>query len=253
MPSSQLTVPPAEQLALSPEIPLSVEPVVLPIAKLLQGIVQGGVTSENATALEKIVGLYERMEEKAAERRFNEAFVKLQSELPVIVASSIIPNRGKYERFEDVMRQISDPLKNNGFTVSFSMVSDDKRVSVTCHLRHIGGHSTSNQFSVRTGKADTETQADCKAATTAKRNALLQSLNIVIRQDAFQDEEQDASLEGDVIEWDKVEHLRWLLKETGSDEKRFLEFAQADKIENIRQANYARVEAALRKKTEKRS
>lgn len=246
--NSQLATKPAEQLGLSPDIPLSEEPAVLPIAKLLQGIVQGGVTSENAAALEKVVGLYERMEEKAAERLFNRAFVNLQSDLPVIVASSVIPNRGKYERFEDVMRQIAEPLKNNGFTVSFSMEAQENRVLVTCHLRHIGGHSTSNQFSVRTGKADSETQADCKAATTAKRNALLQALNIVIRQDAFQDEEQDAAIEGAFIAHDKAQYLRELVKETKSDEARFLQFAQASKYEEIRDAHYDRLVASLHRK-----
>ena len=93
-----------------------------------------------------------KLDDCEAERQFNTAFVALQGDLPVIVASTVIPNRGKYERFKDVMRQIAEPLKRHGFSVSFSMDVKENRVLETCHLRHIGGLQA-NSFAVRTGKA----------------------------------------------------------------------------------------------------
>ena len=187
----------------------------------------------------------------AGEQRFAAAFVALQSDLPTIVASSIIPNRGKYERFEDVMRQIGPLLTKHGFTVSFTMDFKENRVLETCHLRHIGGASQSNSFAVRTGKADSDTQADCKAATTAKRNALLNALNIVIRQDALQDEEGDARLEGEKIPFDYVQTLKERVKDTGSDERAFLTFAGVDKYEDILLSSYDRLIEALNRKGKK--
>ncbi len=223
-----------------------------PIAPMLQAIIQGGVTAASVDALERMTALYERMESRNAEKQFNSAFVALQQELPVIVASSIIPNRGKYERFEDVMRIVSPLLTKHGFSVSFAMDFRDNRILQTCHLRHIAGHSQSNTFAVRSGgKADSETQADCKAATTAKRNALLNCLNIVIRQDVFQDD-NDASLEGDFISPEKVQYLREEVKDTGSNESRFLAIAGVSKFEEIRTGSYdvlVRSLAAKRKST----
>lgn len=231
----QLSHPPAgEELATAPASAL----VVDPIGQMLKAVVDKGVTADNVGALEKLADLYERMQVKDAERQFNIAFVALQSDLPVIVASSVIPNRGKYERFEDVMRVVGPLLVKHGFTVSFTMDFREGRVLETCHLRHIGGHSQSNSFAVRTGKADSDTQADCKAATTAKRNALLNCLNIVIRQDAFTDEDNDASLEGDVIGSDKVQYLKEQLAETNSDVSKFLALAGVAKIEEIRTGSY---------------
>jgi hypothetical protein len=210
-----------------------------PVAKLLEAVINKGVTSENVGALEKLVGLYERMQDKDAERQFNSAFVALQAELPVIVASTIIPNRGKYERFEDVMRQIGPALIKNGFSVSFSMDFKETRVVETCHLMHVGGHSKSNSFAVRSGRADTETQADCKAATTAKRNALLNCLNIVIRQDALLDEDnRDAAIEGAEISGDQAQYLKELLAETKSDTGKFLAMAGVDSVEKITSGSY---------------
>ncbi len=227
---------------------LSVMPGSDPVLKLIQKVIDGGVTETNVAALDKLLGVYERLEAKDAEKQFNAAFVKLQRELPVIVAETIIPNRGKYCRFEDCMNQIAPMLADNGFTVSFSMVADGNRITETCQLRHIGGHSQSNSFSVRVGgKADSETQADCKAATTAKRNALLNCLNIVIRQDVLT-EENDDTQDGAPISWDQVETLKQMVKDTNSDEVAFLRFAGVSRYEDIGTARYDGLFAALNKK-----
>lgn len=228
----------SEEIALRPD----------PVLKLIQKVVEGGVTESNVAALDKLLGVYERLEQKQAERAFASAFVALQSDLPVIVATSIIPNRGKYEKFEDVMKVVSPLLVRHGFSVSFSMDFKENRILETCHLTHVGGHSQSNSFAVRSGKADSDTQADCKAATTAKRNALLNCLNIVIRQDALLDEDQDASILGAFISPEKALYLRELVRDTRSDEAAFLKFAQADKYEEITESSYDRLVSALMKK-----
>ena len=199
--------------------------------------------------MERLLGVMERMETRDAEKQFNAAFVKLQSELPTIVASSEIPNRGKYERFEDVMRQISPMLTANGFCVSFSQSTEGNRIVATCHLRHIGGHSHPNSFGVRVGgKADSETQADCKASTTAKRNALLQALNIVIRQDCLTDEEHDASIEGGTITEEQAKDLELRVAATNSDQKAFLDFAGAKTFAEIRTGKYHELDKILKRK-----
>ena len=220
-----------------------------PIAAMLQAIVSQGVTTESVGALEKLADLYERMQLRDAEKQFNAAFVALQGELPVIVASTEIPNRGRYERFEDVMRVVSPLLAKHGFSVAFSQDTKENRIVETCTLRHVAGYSQQNSFAVRVGgKADSETQADCKASTTAKRNALLNALNIVIRQDAFQDEDSDASILGAFISPEKALYLRELVKSTKSDEAAFLKFAQAESYETITESSYDRLAAALHKK-----
>ncbi len=235
--------PESTDLVLTPESQLAIAPN--PIEQILRAAVDKGVTQENVAVIERLTDLYERLQAKDAEKRFAAAFVALQNELPVIVASTPIPNRGKYERFEDVMRVIQPLLVKHGFAVSFTMDFKEGRILETCHLKHVDGHSQSNSFAVRTGKADSDTQADCKAATTAKRNALLNCFNIVIRQDALQNEEGDATLEGDPITWEQAEYLREQVKETRSDEAAFLRFAGAAKYEDIPASRYDRLAAAL--------
>ena len=227
-------------------VPIAGAPVA-PIAAMLKAVVEKGITSDNIAGLERLVALYEREQARDAERQFTAAFVALQADLPVIVASTVIQNRGKYERYEDVMRVVAPLLVKHGFTVSFSMDYKDTRILETCQLRHVGGHSQSNSFAVRTGRADTETQADCKAATTAKRNALLNCLNIVIRQDVFIDEDNAAN-DGAPLAPDRAIYLRELCAEVGADVPRFLAFAGAAKFEEIGSAKYDLLVASLLKK-----
>jgi hypothetical protein len=244
-------MPQAEELQVTSHSPdsLSTQPANAdPVAKMLATFIEKGVTADNVNALEKMCDLYERMQDRNAQRQFTEAFVALQAELPVIVATSTIPNRGKYEKFEDVMRVVSPLLVKHGFTVSFSMDFKDTRVLEICTLKHIGGHSQSNSFAVRTGRADSDTQADCKAATTAKRNALLNCLNIVIRQDAYQNEDSDASLDGSPLKPEQVLYLKELIKDAKPDMARLLAFAGAASVEEIGSARYDEVVAMLHKK-----
>ena len=231
------------------ELELRDERKDLTVPQMLQTVIQGGVTAENATAFEKLIELHWKMQERDAEKQFNTAFVELQKEMPVIVAESVIPNRGKYQKFEDVMRDISPLLVKHGFSVSFSNEAKDNRITETCHLRHIGGHSQTNTFTVRVGgKSDSETQADCKAATTAKRNALLNALNIIIRQDCLQDEENDPRNEGAPITLEQADELERRVKETNSDEKAFLKVAGASMYRQIMSGKYPMLDALLRRK-----
>lgn len=197
------------------------------VGSMLRAVVEKGVTTENVEAMKELVGLYERMDAKQAERDFNAGFVRLQRDLPVIVAKTQIPKRGKYERFEDVMDAVAKPLLDHGFSVSFDQEPKEGRISVTCILRHISGHSQRNSFTVRLGgNSDSETQADCKASTTAKRNALLAALNIIIRQDCLQDED-DLRNDGTSITEVQAEDLMNRVRATGSDEVKFLTFAKS--------------------------
>lgn len=219
------------------------------VALMLQAMIEKGITADNASAMTQLMSLHERMQDRDAEKQFNAAFNKLQGELPVIVASSVIPNRGKYERFEDVMRQIQPALSANGFSVSFSQSFGDGRIIETCKLKHSAGHSESNSFGVRLGgKADSETQADCKASTTAKRNALLNALNIVIRQDVMQSEDDPHNESGTLVTQAQADQLRELCDDSNSDRKKFLAYAAADDFEKIQAHRFIELSEILTKR-----
>ena len=229
----------------SGELTVQAQPTV---AEMLQRAIRAGVTSDSAKGIETLAALYERMQDRDAAKEFAQAFVRLQSEIPVIVAKSVIPNRGKYERFEDVMEVVGPLLVKHGFSVSFSNGFDGNRIIETCHLSHISGHTRSNSFAVRTrAKADTETQADTMTATTAKRNALLNALNVVIRQDCLT-EEHDPRMDGGNITTDQANELCRMVLDSNSDEQKFLKFAGVTRYAEIPQGKFESLKAALQRK-----
>ena len=218
--------------------------VGISIEDAYKAVVAGDMTGERL----QVMGQLLRM---SAEQRFNSAFVALQSDLPVIVAKSVIPNRGKYERFEDIMSVVGPLLTKHGFTVSFSQDFKEHRILETCMLSHAAGHSRANTFAVRAGgRADSDTQSDCKAATTAKRNALCNALNIVIRQDVL-NEENDAGMEGDpdaFVTAAQATELEHRVKMTNSNVTAFLQVAKAKTFAEIPANRYGELDQMLQRK-----
>jgi hypothetical protein len=221
------------------------------VAMMLQKVIEGGITSENVSALESLVGLYDRMQAKDAERKFNEAFAKLQSELSSVNATRQVPNkdgtpRYRFAPYEDIMAEAKPVLIANGFAVSFtSRFMEGGRMVSMCTLRHVGGFSQSNEFAVRIGGGPpgaTETQADGAAKTYAKRGALCDALNIVVEHD------DDARMIGQPIGKALAEDLEKRVSDVGSDREAFLKYAGASKFEDISDERYSMLDELLKRK-----
>lgn len=219
------------------------QPAGLSIHDAFRAVVEGNMDKDKLAVMKDLLAM-------SAQQQFNSAFVSLQSEMPPITAKSSIPNRGKYEKFEDIMVVIGPLLTKHGFTVSFSQDFKENRILETCTLSHAAGHSRANSFAVRSGRADSDTQADCKAATTAKRNALCNALNIVIHQDCLSNED-DAGIEGDpnaFVTPDQAFELERRCKETNSSVKDFLAYAKAKTFAEIPANKYGELDALLSRK-----
>ena len=229
----------------------------LPVAapspiEMMQAMIKGGVTENNMAAFEKLAELQWKFESRDAEKMFNAAFEKFQNEKPVIVASTPIKNRGAYEKYEDIMQKngIESLLSKHGFTVSFDQSASADRITVTCAVAHRGGHKISKSYSTRCRPADNNTQSDSMATTTAKRNALCLALNIVIRQDCLNDED-DAGLEGDpnaFVKPEQADSIEHRAKMVNANIPALLEFAKAKSFKTIPANKYDELDAMLRRK-----
>jgi hypothetical protein len=229
------------------------KPEAMPVAvmpspvHLIQAIIDKGLTKDNADAFDKVCLMVERWQAKEAERQFAQAFCNLQNDTPVIQASQVVPNndgtaRFKFAPYASIMAQVQPLLTKHGFSVRFSSKQDDNRITMICFLMHVGGHSVSNEFTVRIGKgppAASESQADGSAASYAQRGALCDALNICVRQDT------DARMEGACITPAQAESLERRVKDTGSDVVRFLKFAQSKSFSEIKTSMYPALDAEL--------
>lgn len=229
----------------------------IPVARLIQAVIEKAMTAESVGVVERLVALHERMDARAAERLFAAAFVALQSELSPVAASKAVPNndgsiRYKFAPFEDIMEHARPLLQKNGFTVTFSMSFSDGRIIQKCTLQHVGGHSRTNEFAARIGKGppgSSEAQGDGAASTYAKRFAFCNALNIVTDTDT--DGALDAKAEGELISSDKIQFLTEQLKETGGSLPLLLKMAGVEKLEEIRNGSYPVLVRALQMKAKK--
>ncbi len=228
------------------------EPSVgLMLSGLIESIQKGETTPQTVEVLKGFMDLYERDQARLAERQFNAAFAKLQSELRSVNATRTVPNkdgspRYRFAPFEDIMEEVQPVLVANGFSISFnSRFMEGGRMVSICTLRHVGGFSQSNEFAVRIGGGPpgaTETQADGAAKTYAKRGALCDALNIVVEHD------DDARMIGQPIGKALADDLEARVILTGADREAFLKYAGAHSFPEISDERYEQLDELLKRK-----
>lgn len=223
------------------EMPM--ERVPSPLEMMNSMIRDGKITAESVSVMRELRELDKDMRRDNAEAAFNQAYARLSMKLRTVRADvPVYDNNGKlmymFAPYEDIWKQVQEPMLSEGFAVRYSQDIDDKgRVTTTCHLMHEGGHTASNKYTVRPGeplRGMTVTKCDIGAATSAQREALCDALNII----RTSREETDARMEGDAVHPDQAEHLRQRVQETKADEKKFLQYAGAKTFDEIPAARY---------------
>lgn len=226
------------------------------VAVMLQSAIQQGITPENATTLERMMNLYERMEDKRAEQAFAAAFVQLQSETPSVRATKPVPNndgtvRYCFAPYEEIMATVQPLLKKYGFTVTFDTnYLESGRLEVSCTLVHEKGHSRTNKFAVRIGQGPpkaSEMQADGSARTYAKRGALCDALNIVVDRDNDGAGDSPADL-GAFVSDEQADAIKLLVESTGADKEKLFRFAGSSSYGTIPADRFEQIVSMLKKK-----
>lgn len=219
--------------------------------QMLGTMVERGVTPENVAAMTALVELKERMDARQAERDFAAAFVALQAEMPRIEAAKAVPNkdgtvRYHFAPFEDIMGQLQPLLVKHGFSVSFDNKFDGPRAVATCIRLHNGGHSKENSFAARIGSGppgSSEAQSDGAAASYAKRFALCNAFNIVVK-----GLDDDARAHGSPLDERRVNELKGRVLDVKADEAAFLKYAGAANYDGIPAERYPMLDAMLSRK-----
>lgn len=223
------------------------------VPQMLFAVLQKDVTADNVAAVEALAKLYERMEDRDAEKAFARAFVSLQAEMPKVKATKAIPSndgsvRSRFAPYEEIMEQVGPLLSKHGFTVSFTTDFDGNRIVKTCELQHDGGHKRLFKFAARIGSGPpkaSEAQADGAASTFAKRYALCEALNIVV------DLDTDARAEGGTITKEQADELAHRVQMTDSNKDAFLKYAGAKTYGEISAAKYGILDEFLARKEQR--
>lgn len=98
--------------------------------------------------VERLYGMYERAQVRAAKSDFFAALARLQAALPTAARKGIGHNNKRYARFEDVIDALREPLELHGFSLTYRISQNiPALITVTGVLGHASGHTEETPFS----------------------------------------------------------------------------------------------------------
>ena len=215
--------------------------------------------------MERLFDLSERAQSTRSRAAFAADLALMQPKLPSIdrKGAIVVPADGKraerntpYARLEDIMEAIKAPLAEHGFAVTFRVASaPDGKILVTGILMHRDGHSVETSFPLPhdSSGAKNSVQAIGSSITYGRRYTLLSLLNITSHAPMDADDDAKKAGQGETIDAEQVAFIEQLIRDTETDEEKFLEWAASAAITQMTLPQYKKAVAFLAKKKERMS
>src|SRR5579883_3095059 len=221
--------------------------------------------SIDVAKLEALLRMQREVIADDAKAQFNKALIRLQSRLPRIKKNGVLeypveksrpdgPKRkiANFAKWEDIDEAIRPLLDEEGFALSFNTAPRaEGGLIVTAILRHRAGHAseTSIPIPLDTSGGKNNIQGYGSALSYGKRYAATAALNIIT-----EGEDDDAKLAGmTFITPEQVAELETLLKETRSDEGKFLQLFGIAHLTSMEAGAYAAARNMLIGKKQRRA
>ncbi len=215
------------------------------IGDLLRAAIDKDVTVES---MEKLVGLYERMEDRNAVKAFNAAFKVFRAECPEIRKTQVVQAGSfayTFAPLDEIDRVVRPHLEAHGFSYWWDSDTNGGEITVTCKLEHEAGHSKESHFTCPfTSKAGmSDQQKHASALTYGKRQSLTSVLGL-----STTDADTDGGAPLSRIDESQAALLDELIRDSKADRAKFLKHAKVDKVEDILQESYGALVKALEEK-----
>lgn len=223
------------------------------IMALLTRAVDQGASVE---ALERLVALKERVDDRNARAAFFEALSAVQETMPEVPKrrTAKIATRGggsyaySYAALEDITRTIRPVLRKYGLSYSWDVAQGEGALIVTCILRHIDGHEERASFPVPVDSkaAMSDAQKNGAALTYGRRQSLVAVLGLTTADDDVDGAEVGRSV--DTITADQAADLDALIDEAGADRSKFLRWAGVERLADLPADRYRKAVDMLERK-----
>jgi hypothetical protein len=222
-------------------------PVAITPMQMLQIAVERG---SDIAMLEKLMGLQERHEATEARKEFVSALNAFKADAPTVMKNKSAAFGGKggtaygYVTLDVLCDVIGRALSEHGLSHRWEVTQADNKIRVTCILTHVRGHSERIQLEAGadTSGSKNNIQAIGSTVTYLERYTLLAATGLAARNQDDDGRAQDAINDG------QKQILIDLMKETGADTKRFLDFMQVETIDMIPARRFQEAKSALEKK-----
>ena len=222
-----------------------------PIGLLHAAIKQG----TDAAGVVMLTEVFERMEAKRAEREFIQALIDFRRVCPPIPKTKKGVHDALFTPLPELVKIVDPLLVERGLTYTFNTLLTENMMQIDCKLYHTGGHSTVTTFYAPIDKIAaermkmTETHAGASASSLGKRYALQLALGLV---SGLPDDDGMALIAK--ISPEQVKTLQAMITEVKADFEAFKRYARVERLEDILQRDFGRLDAALmeRRKQQKK-
>ena len=217
-------------------------------------------------ALRKELADEEERKRKEAEtavalRAFNEAFLRCQTEIPIIVRDE--ENKETHSQYATIARigeKIDAIVSANGFTLSFYPVptKTEGAVKLECILTHVpGGYERRFEAEIPVdnvgakGGATKTVVHGWRSSTTYMRRTLYELIFNVKSRKATPDDDGNAAGRRLTIDEKQAAEIRALVEATSTDEAKMLEGYKRERIEDLSPVQFGEVRILLEQKKAK--
>lgn len=150
----------------------------------------------NLDALERLMQMQERMDDRKAKSDFIVSLSEMQPKLPVITENGEIKNaagtvQSTYAEWEDINDAIRPILHDHGFSLSFKLGRLDGMPSVTAMLTHTSGHAEESTLALPVDASGGKNTVQGVGSSTSygKRYTAIALLNLTSRKKADRDDD----------------------------------------------------------------
>lgn len=219
-----------------------------PYLSMVQSIVASGGDLSN---LDKFLDLQIRWEANEARKAFNEAVAAFKTDPPKVIKDKENRQYGShYATLHNLVNTVSESLAPHGLTARWD-VTQDQKISVTCILSHVRGHSESVTMSGPPDSSGSKNELQkIKSTVTYLRGATFEAVTGVASSDSvgvnLSDDANSAAV--DTISKEQAAKIRDMLEATGSDERKFLNWLKTDSIESVPVKSFDSVMRTLKAK-----
>lgn len=201
--------------------------------------------------MERLWGMYERMQARDAQQAFSDALADMQPELPSVAERGDAAKRYTYALWEDINKAIKPVMQKHGFSLTFRTDFADG-VAVTGVLTHRKGHSEQTTIKLPADPSGNKNavQAVASSVSYGKRYAAGALLNLTSH-----GEDDDAFAAGDKsapIDADQLGRLKSFYDQLPeARQSAFLKWAKVSELSEIVQGAYKGAHDALSREADK--
>jgi hypothetical protein len=210
-------------------------------------LLAAAVATGNMALVEKMMDLQDRFEKNEARKAFEAALAAAKAEIPVIRKNRHVGFEGKkdptkrtdynHEDLGEIARTIDPILGRHGLSYRFETTNEiNEPIVVTCV---VFGHGHSIKNTLRGGRDDSGSkngiQATGSTLTYLQRYTLKAALGLAAAAD---DDGASSEGESEFISPEQVAALEQLIKDTGGDLAKFLQYAKVEKLGDLYASRY---------------